>query len=289
MGRTDARLRELQFLARLDREGPIGFPPPYGGPIEEQMIVSLIHEGYLNDGFDELRGLDKSSHHELLSRRQWVVGQHIGTVLKQKPIILTISHKGRVRLSELEQQLKTGRDRDPTGLLLDQRHLDNGLAIAVLSAHESMPLSVAFLDMNGLKAINTTYGHPAGNEAIRAFFQAVLATLGKRGEAYRNGGDEVVVILPGVTDEVAGALLDKFVRQLSKDVVALGKERVAVRLTASCGSVSSTNPNEEVAALLDRADKAMYRAKGQSTQSAERVNAIAVGVREVIRCGLTED
>ncbi|XYH98392.1 GGDEF domain-containing protein [Sorangium sp. So ce1128] len=146
----------------------------------------------------------------------------LGQFLTGCHVNLSISHKGRVRLSELEQQLRTGRDRDDTGLLWAKRHLETDLAIELLSAGNEAPLSVAFLDMNGLKAINDTYGHAAGDEAIRAFFQAVTSTLGQHGEVYRNGGDEVVVTLPRTTDERAGKLLDGLVRQLGKEVLRLG-------------------------------------------------------------------
>jgi diguanylate cyclase (GGDEF)-like protein len=196
-------------------------------------------------------------------------------------VTIRISHRGRVRLSELEQALKTGRDRDETGLLWVKRHLVTDLATAVLSASTEAPLSVAFLDMNGLKPINDTLGHRAGDEAIRAFFQAVLATLGQHGEAYRAGGDEVVVILPGITDERAAKSLDGFVRQLGKDVLVLGDGKLETRLTASCGSASTTNPLEDAEAVLERADKVQYRAKERSKERTPRASAIAVGDGDV--------
>jgi diguanylate cyclase (GGDEF)-like protein len=241
------------------------------------MIVSMLNDGYLNDGFDELKAMNPSSWHELLVRRDRVLGFHIGTVLAGKQMKLEISHKGRVRLSELMQQIKTGRDRDPTGLLLAKRHLLPDLAIAILYASEATPLSVAFLDMNGLKLINDTHGHDAGDHAIRAFFQAVIATLGEIGEAYLNGGDEVVVILPNVADEQAGKLLDAFVRELGKDTLSLGKGLVSTTLTASCGAASTVNPNDDAKAFLDRADAAQYRAKDVSKTHSPRVSACAVG------------
>lgn len=155
------------------------------------------------------------------------------------------------------------------------------LVIEVMSASKETPLSVAFLDMNGLKSINDTHGHPAGDEAIRAFFQAVVATLVQNGEAYRNGGDEVVVILPGVTEDGATKLLNSFVRQLGKGVLVLGDARAEVRLTASCGSASTTDPNEDAAALLKRADDAEIRAKNKSRESMPRASAVAIGDGEV--------
>jgi GGDEF domain-containing protein len=52
------------------------------------------------------------------------------------------------------------------------------------------------IDMNGLKAINDRHGHRAGDTAIRTYLEAVVATFGEHGEAYRGeGGDEVVVLL----------------------------------------------------------------------------------------------
>lgn len=156
------------------------------------------------------------------------------------------------------------------------------IAIAVLSAGADSPLSVAFLDMNGLKTINDKYGHAAGDEAIRAYFQAILATVGTGGEAYRgNGGDEVVVLLPNVTDEKASELLSGFVRYLGKESLFLGDEKVEWRLTASCGSVSTSNPNEQAKTLYRHADTVQYRAKAKARECALRASTIAIGDGEV--------
>lgn len=262
MNRMDARLREMQFLAQLDREGPRMYQERYAGTPEQQMIYSLALDGYINDGSDTSTP-DGPGTTRLM---------RMGQLFK-----LAIGHRGRVRLSELQQQLKTGRDRDDTGLLWAKRHLVTDLAIALLAASSDAPLSVAFLDMNGLGSINNTHGHAAGDDAIRAFFQATVSTIAQHGEAYRNGGDEVVVILPSTNDEQARKLLDLLVQQLGKDVLRLGESGDELALTASCGSVSTTNPAENAEALLKRADKVQYRAKHRSKERAPRVSAIAVG------------
>ncbi len=156
-----------------------------------------------------------------------------------------------------------------------------GLAIAVLSATRDTPLTVAFLDMNGLTGINNTHGHGVGDKAIYAFFEAVASTLGQCGEVYRNGGDEVVAILPNVTDEQASKLLDGLVRQLGKDAFPLGDGTSKTTLTASCGATSITDHHDDdVDKILERADTVLYRAKHESGTSKEyvgRVSAIAVG------------
>jgi hypothetical protein len=110
--------------------------------------------------------------------------------------------------------------------------------------------------------------------------EAAVVTFGEHGEAYRGeGGDEVVVVLPDTTDARAGKLLETFARQLGKDVLVFGD--TSVRLTASCGSASTMDPNEDAAVLLERADKAQYRAKEEARKHAPRKSTIAVGDGEV--------
>ena len=129
-------------------------------------------------------------------------------------------------------------------------------------------------------AAERTQGHHAGDQAIRMYLEAVIATFGEHGEAYRGeGGDEVVVILPRVADERAVKLLELFARQLGKDVLTLGDTRL--RLTAACGSTSTTNPDEEATDLFKRADEVQYRAKAESRKHTLRVSTIAVGDGEV--------
>lgn len=241
------------------------------------MIVSMIRDGHVN-GIEELTGVDEHDSRFMLDLYEQQIGKEIGTVLRGQVLPIKISHKGRVRFSELKQELRTRRDRDPTGFCLAKRHLLTDLAVALTAASKDTPLSVVFLDMNGLKTINDTHGHHAGDEAIRAYLEAAVATFGEHGEAYRGeGGDEAVVVLPGLAEDRVGKLLDAFVRQLGKDVLVLGDTKIGVRLTASCGSVSTTDPNADATALLKLADATQYRAKVESKKPDLRVSAFAVG------------
>lgn len=278
--RFDARLREMQFLARLDRDGSIQINEVCTLSPERQMLISLVNDGYVN-GIDS-RSTDAMSpflepYEHALAVDLWRLRSTHSQVAN---VTLSISHKGRVRLSELEQQLRTGRDRDETGLLWAKRHLETDLSIKLLSAREDAPLSVAFLDMNGLKVINDTFGHSVGDDAIRAFFQAVVSTIGSDDEAYRCGGDEVVVILQGASDQ-AQQLLERLVRQLAKLEVP-ANATAKTRLTASCGSVSTTLPSADAKQLLADADKVQYRAKAESKKHTPRVSTVAVSDGRVL-------
>jgi diguanylate cyclase (GGDEF)-like protein len=274
----------MRFLAQFDAIGSLKIAGSYDGSPERQMIISLVDQGYVNglDAYSVEHG-PRWSHWDAVKLADAERPKTIGMLLTKwgkgtaVEVGLTISHKGRVRLAELEQQLKTGRDRDETGILWAKHHVLVDLAIAILSAAKNAPLSVAFLDMNGLTEINPL-GHSAGDAALRAFFQAAAATLGQRGDVYRNGGDEVVAILPGVDDAGAIKIVDAFVRQLGKDALHLATE--AVSLTACCGTASTLDPNEDATSVLDRADQSLLRAKPQSGAAKVwrgRVSAYAVG------------
>ncbi|SRR6266851_2074430 len=204
-GPGDARLREFQFLAKLEREAVLTLTFGANDP-DRLMVLHLLLEGYVND-LAALSGVSKRPSGlpvDVPARLRDRLEKDLDLVLTAQQLELRINHKGRVRLSELEQALQAGRDRDPTGLMLSKRHLDRDLAIAVISARPEMPVSVAFLDMNGLKAVNDRYGHAAGDEAIRTYLQVLSMICGNGVEGYRgDGGDEVVLILRAMSKDWA--------------------------------------------------------------------------------------
>lgn len=285
MSYVDARLLELQFLARLEREGEIEITELYDGSAERKMIISLVYDGYINgpDTHDFEPHKYDVTPYEVDKGIQADRIRAVGTLLSKTPlpggwfpVRLQISHKGRVRRSELEQQIKVGRDRDPTKLCWAKRHFLTDLAVALTTTDKDAPVSVVSIDMNGMKAINDAHDHHTADEAIYAYLEAVVATFSEHGEAYRGeGGDEAMVILPGVDDERAGKLLDTFVRQLGKDVLML--DGTPHRLTASAGSRSTTDPKDVAATLFKSADKVMSRAKTESRKCNPRVSAFTVG------------
>src|SRR5262249_40960131 len=128
-----------------------------------------------------------------------------------------LTHQGRVRLSELKQTLQSSREREPFGILWDVRHWEQDLYIALLKASSSSPVSVACMDMNGLKALNDEHDHDAGDRGLRMYFRAVAAVLGDKDQAYRIGGDEVLTILPSCDVDQAAERLELACRRLMHD------------------------------------------------------------------------
>src|SRR3954471_9021441 len=125
----DARLRELQLLARIDRLGSLELPSTKElDPRERGMIAELIYDRFLNGVGSppwtyEAEDLpawvtldpDKNTLLRQIEHQRWY---WLNRVFAGREVSLRMTHKGRVRLAELEQALKTGRDRDPTGIMI---------------------------------------------------------------------------------------------------------------------------------------------------------------------------
>ena len=72
-----------------------------------------------------------------------------------------------------------------------------------------LPLSVIFVDLNGLKLINDSYGHDQGDELLRTISQKMLSYQREGDIFVRYGGDEFVLLLPYTSYDVASSLADK--------------------------------------------------------------------------------
>jgi diguanylate cyclase (GGDEF)-like protein len=128
-------------------------------------------------------------------------------------------------------------------------------------------------DIDLFKAINDTYGHAAGDRVLR--------TIGRHLDTHRRapdwvcrfGGEEFVIVLPETGLDEALQIADRTRLGLSSLVVEVGD--VSIRVTASLGVAAfRIGQDDSVAALLERADEAMYRAK---TGGRDQVQAEAPG------------
>ena len=132
---------------------------------------------------------------------------------------------------------------DPLTGLGNRRALDERLERAV---ERGGPLAIAFCDLDGLKQINDTHGHDAGDRAIRRAADALAAAARGRAGAYvyRVGGDEFCVVLEG-----AGAAAAAAVAAEAGRLLAAGGEPLAL----SCG-VAALRPGARPADLFRAAD-----------------------------------
>src|SRR6266446_6199 len=262
----DPRLEELEYLAELEREWNGRAEKHPDDTPRRRLVAELILAGHVN-GVDYFSNLSVSAIESGDPRffQRVLDGNRvrdIGSLLGGKEIRVKISHQGRVRKSEIEQQLRSGRDREPFGILISKRHFQIDLTLALIRCESQAPVSVGVIDMNGLKTINDTLGHNAGDEAIKSYLLAVAGVLETRGEAYRgDGGDEVFVIIPSVPFSEAAEIAKAILLQINNERLARWPD---VRLSASLGLTWTNDPAQDANDLLAKADRLMYLAKEPS-------------------------
>ncbi|HEX4654336.1 MAG TPA: EAL domain-containing protein [Mycobacteriales bacterium] len=129
-------------------------------------------------------------------------------------------------------------------------------------------LAVLFVDLDGFKRVNDLYGHATGDRLLRAVAQRLTRTLRTADTVARLGGDEFAVLLEG--PPVAGdpdTAAQRVLRALERPL-RIGPNRITVG--ASIGIAVDVNGDETAEELLRNADLAMYTAKANGGQHAER-------------------
>ncbi|RKH93610.1 diguanylate cyclase [Corallococcus sp. AB030] len=289
--KNDARFLELQFLARFEQTRWVSrqFPRGGGGSFEAakevQMVLSLFFRGMIN-GPDIRKslyvpgsgGLDAVAE-ELERRERLGRAEFVSRLLDGQSVELELGHLGRLRLAELQDQLRSTRLHEPFGILYDGRHAERDLAIAIMNIQEESPVSVAYLDMNGLKAFNEDGDHATGDEAIKAFFHAIEKAVSDVGDAYRKGGDEVVVVMPATPLEQAQRRMGAALASLSGETVKVkGEPR---HLSSSCGLVAVKDVKAQASEVIHRADLVQKSAKDRSkADPLRRKSVLATRVTE---------
>ncbi|MFG0380549.1 GGDEF domain-containing protein [Pseudomonas sp. zbq_18] len=117
---------------------------------------------------------------------------------------------------------------------------------------------VCILDLDHFKRINDNYGHPAGDEVLKTFAEVVQPLLRSTDFFARYGGEEFLLFLPQTSLDMAQHCIVRIQEALAQASYPGLPE--GLRVTASIG-VAQYCLQESVAALIKRADKALYRAK----------------------------
>ena len=128
----------------------------------------------------------------------------------------------------------------------------------------TQPLAVLMIDADHFKALNDTHGHQAGDEVLRRMAQVCAAALRPYDLLARYGGEEFVVLLPGLTLEAACTVAERIrgsVAALRCSAPGGGELHTTVSVGVACLDRSLGDADTEGPALLQRADRAMYRAK----------------------------
>ncbi|MCG2582891.1 GGDEF domain-containing protein [Massilia sp. TS11] len=185
--------------------------------------------------------------------------------LKSKEKMVEARHEveeAEARVQQLEAKLQhlseLVREDQLTGSL-NRRGLDDVFEREIARAdRRGTPLCIAMLDLDNFKKLNDTYGHMAGDNALRHLVKIVKDTVRSMDAIARFGGEEFLILLPETTAEAAAATMTRVQRELTRHFFMHDNEKLVI--TFSCG-VALRRPNEDQASLVQRADQAMYKAK----------------------------
>lgn len=168
-------------------------------------------------------------------------------------------------VSRRSRELESLASNDPLTGLSNLRHLQAQMkqALAIAKRYEH-PFALLVLDVDGLKRVNESQGHPAGDRVLVQVALAVRRSIRSVDTPARIGGDEFCVLAPDQTAASAAGLAERLAAAVAAETAgAAGEEGVAV----SIGVVACPEHGEDADSLLESADHAMYRAKA----SGERV------------------
>jgi diguanylate cyclase (GGDEF)-like protein len=158
------------------------------------------------------------------------------------------------RSRELESQANT----DPLTGLGNLRALQRELA-SLVDVHKRYlhPFGLLLMDIDGLKRINDSYGHQAGDRVLMQVAMSLRRSIRTVDTAARMGGDEFCVLLPQQDLKSAAKLAARLATAVEEEVASPGDPPV----TLSIGVAASPEHGDDAEALIDTADRAMYRAK----------------------------
>jgi diguanylate cyclase (GGDEF)-like protein len=159
--------------------------------------------------------------------------------------------------SAQREQLRAQTLTDELTGLFNRRHFERGLSGTLEEQHKlGAPTSVVYLDLDGFKSINDSFGHDAGDQVLREFAE-VLRTQIRRGDiACRTGGEEFCIVLPQTSLAEAEQLAWRVV-----GTVRTARLGPRADLTVSAGVATSPRSGEDLERLVRQADDNLLRAK----------------------------
>jgi len=158
--------------------------------------------------------------------------------------------------------------------LANMRAVDRAIEKELEGLEDDGQASVLMLDLDHFKRLNDRHGHPAGDEALRVFAEILRSCVRQEDLAGRYGGEEFVVILPGLDVEAATEIAERIRRRTESTSLVLGPG-VNDRMTVSIGVASAPVNGRSRTELLRASDAALYQAK-----EAGRNRVVVVGSAE---------
>lgn len=180
---------------------------------------------------------------------------------------ITTQLRHKHRADQLRATVKHGLQAavtDPlTGLFNRRYALAHLSRLAERSASDQTSFAVMILDIDRFKLVNDSHGHAAGDLVLRAIATCLGENLRSVDMVARLGGEEFVIALPGASEAEAAVVAERLRQLIAETPIAINPA-TALKVSVSIGMTIAEADSEESfdpAALLEKADRALYRAK----------------------------
>jgi diguanylate cyclase (GGDEF)-like protein/PAS domain S-box-containing protein len=161
----------------------------------------------------------------------------------------------------LRETLREQATRDPLTGLFNRRYMEETLERELhRAARNQHSVGVIMLDIDHFKRVNDTYGHNGGDAVLRAVGMVLAASVRTEDVVCRYGGEEFVLVMPGVPRSVVIARAEQ-IRAAIRELRVPHECHEIGPLTVSAGVTVVTSPQISVAVAIQRADSALYQAK----------------------------
>ena len=244
-----------------------GLPAAHGVGASVSQLLPLFHDGAAIDAAQQVRDCVAQQAMLEVARGAVLLRESDGKRIDVHYSCAPLAHEGAVLLlhdvsarRRAEQQLEFIAHHDGlTGLpnrLHFQIRFEHGIAYA--RRHQGL-LAVLFVDIDRFKAINDSLGHDVGDQVLAEFARRVQQCVRKVDTVARQGGDEFIILLTELHDpHDATRVAEKIIAAIAAPFVV---KQYSLSVAASVGVALYPDDDDDVDALIEKADLAMYAAK----------------------------
>jgi diguanylate cyclase (GGDEF)-like protein len=152
--------------------------------------------------------------------------------------------------------------RDNLTGLYNRHYLQERITVELTNAQATgQALSLALLDIDHFKHINDTYGHPAGDTILRKVGFLLKTNVRKGTVVARWGGEEFMVVFPGVEVETAALIIERF-REKVSNTIEVEEHFITISAGLAQTDLTDKSPLDQIQSeLIQRADENLYAAK----------------------------